>query len=51
MKIYRCVLGCLLVVFLVIGALFVMSYINEHRSVEDGTLIWRDEYATNCDLC
>ncbi len=40
MKIYRCFLGCLLVFFIAIGVIFIVSYINEHRSVEDGVLIW-----------
>lgn len=40
MKIYRCFLGCLLVFFIVIGVLFIVSYTNEQRSTDEGTLIW-----------
>lgn len=43
MKIYRCILGCLLVFFIVIGVLYVYAHYNEQRSMKDGTLVFRSE--------
>ena len=40
MKIYRCVIGCLLVFFLVISVWYMVSCINEQRSTDGGTLIY-----------
>ena len=51
MKIYRCILGCLLVVFIVLGVWYVVSNIYEQRSIEDGTLIWRVENVTDYRIC
>ena len=50
MKIYRYFLGCLLVFFIAIGVLFIVSYINEHRSVEDGVLIWEYNIGETQDM-
>lgn len=51
MKIYRCVIGCLLVFFLVVGVWYIATNINEQRSIEDGLLIWREEDVTDYGLC
>lgn len=40
MKIYRCVVGALLVLFLAIGVWYVYSTIYEQRSMDDGILIF-----------
>lgn len=47
MKIYRCVIGSLLVLFIAIGIWYVASYYDEHRSIEDGVLIWYQEQDWN----
>ena len=51
MKIYRCVLGFLIVFFLVIGVVLIASQYSERRSIDGGTLIWRVEDGTNHRLC
>lgn len=53
MKIYRCVVGCLLVFFIAIGVWYMVSCYNEQRSIEDGTLIWRGEevHVASHSLC
>ena len=51
MKIYRCIIGCLLVFFLVIGVWYIATSINEQRSIEDGLLIWREENVADYGLC
>ena len=43
MKIYRCIIGGLLVLFLVIGVWYIASCVNEQRSIQDGTLIYQTE--------
>lgn len=50
MKIYRYFLGCLLVLFIAIGVIYIVSYINEHRSVEDGVLIWEYNIGETQDM-
>lgn len=50
MKIYRYFLGCLLVLFIAIGVIYIVSYINEHRSVEDGVLIWEQNIGGAQDM-
>ena len=42
MKIYRCFIGVLFVLFIGIAVLFIVSYINERSSDRNGTLIWKD---------
>lgn len=39
MKLYRCMLGVLLVFFITLAVIFGVSYYNERRSIEDGILI------------
>ena len=39
MKIYRCIIGSLLVFFIAIGVWYIASCYNERRSNQDGTLI------------
>ena len=51
MKIYRGIIACLLVVFIVATIIYVAYFYNEQRSVEDGILIWRKNYVTSGDLC
>ena len=51
MKIYRCVIGCLLVFFIAIGVWYVVSCYGERRSIDEGTLIWRVEDGTDHSLC
>ena len=51
MKIYRCVIGCLLVFFIAIGVWYVLSCYSEQRSIEDGLLIWRVEDVAEHSLC
>ena len=51
MKIYRCVLGCLIAFFLVIGVIFLAAQYNERRSIDGGTLIWREENVTTHHIC
>lgn len=46
MKIYRCVLGCLLVFFIICGVIFVASQYSQRRSIDGGTLVWRAEDVT-----
>ncbi len=43
MKIYRCVVAGLLVLFLAIGVWYVFSNVYEQRSIDEGILIFRDE--------
>ena len=43
MKIYRCIIGGLLVLFLAIGVWYIASCIGEQRSTHDGTLIYRSK--------
>lgn len=51
MKIYRCILGCLLAFFIILGVWYVVSNINEQRSIDEGTLIWRVEDVADYHLC
>ena len=51
MKIYRGVVGCLLVFFLVLGIIFIASQYDKRYSTDGGTLIWRVEDVTNHSLC
>lgn len=53
MKLYRCVIGGLLVIFLAIGVWYMVSNYNEQRSINGGTLIWRGEeaFVTGNSLC
>ena len=39
MKIYRCVLGVLLVFFITLAVIIGFSYYSERRSIEEGILI------------
>ena len=39
MKLYRCMLGVLLVFFVALAVVFAISFYNEQRSIEDGILI------------
>lgn len=41
MKIYRYVLGCLLVFFIAVGVWYLYSCYYEQRSTSDGTLVFR----------
>lgn len=43
MKIYRCVVGALFVLVLVIGVWYVYSCVYERRSVDEGILIYNQE--------
>lgn len=43
MKIYRCVIGGLLVFFLIISVWYIASCVNEQRSIDGGTLIFYSE--------
>ena len=43
MKIYRCLIGCLLVFFIVVGVWYIVSCINERQTTEGGTLIFQSE--------
>ena len=40
MKIYRCLIGCLMAIFIAIGVWYLYSCYNEQRSINGGTLIW-----------
>lgn len=51
MKIYRAVLWCLLVVFIIAAVIYMAYFYNEQRSTNGGTLIWRVEDVTNYRLC
>lgn len=51
MKIYRCVVGVLLVLFLAIGVWYVYSNVYEQRSIDDGILIWEDKSVSGYRLC
>lgn len=44
MKIYRCIIGGLMVFFIIIGVWYIVSCYNEQRSMYDGTLIYYDFY-------
>ena len=43
MKVYRCVIAGLLVLFIAIGVWYIYSNAYEHRSIDDGILIKYDE--------
>ena len=43
MKIYRCIVGALLVLFLAIGVWYVYSNVYERRSTDDGILIFHQK--------
>ena len=43
MKIYRCVIGCLLVFFLAVGVWYIASSVNERNTTDGGTLIFQSE--------
>lgn len=51
MKIYRFIIGGLLVVFIAVTIIYIAYFYNEQRSIENGTLIWRVEHVANHDLC
>ena len=51
MKIYRRIIGGLLVIFIAATLIYIGYFYNEKRSVEEGTLIWRGENVTSYDLC
>ncbi len=62
MKIYRCVIGCLLVFFLVVGVWYIVSCVNEEHKTDGGTLIFQfkeqnemvkgvERIVTGHDLC
>ena len=51
MRIYRCVIGCLFVLFIVISVWYVVSCYNEQQTIDKGTLIWRVEDDTNHSIC
>lgn len=51
MKIYRWIIGVLLVVFLIVTVVYIAYFYNENRSIENGTLIWRKDNVTYYDLC
>ena len=52
MKIYRCVIGCLMVLFIAIGIWYIVSCYYEQGSTKDGTLIWRGvEDGADYNLC
>ena len=51
MKIYRRIIGGLLVIFIAATLIYIGYFYNEKRSVEEGTLIWRGENVTSFDLC
>lgn len=44
MKIYRCIIGGLMVFFIIIGVWYIVSCYDEQRSMDDGTLIYHDFY-------
>ena len=43
MKLYRCLIGGLLALFITIGVLFLVSYYEKEQSMKDGTLIFQCE--------
>ena len=43
MKLYRCMLGVLLVFFVALAVVFAISFYNEQRSTEDGILILHEK--------
>ena len=51
MKIYRGVLWCLLVVFIVAAIVYVAYFYSEERSTDGGTLIWRVEDVSGNSIC
>lgn len=51
MKIYRCIIGGLLAIFIIFGVWYIVSNISEQRSIDDGTLIWRVEHVADYHLC
>ncbi len=51
MKLYRYIVGSLLVIFIIVTVIYIAYFYDERRSVEDGTLIWRGENVTSYDLC
>ena len=40
MKLYRCVIAGLLIVFVIVGVWYIVSNYNEQRSVDGGTLVY-----------
>lgn len=48
MKIYRCVIGGLLVFFIAIGVWYVVSCLDEQRSYDKGILIWEQNRENDC---
>lgn len=51
MKIYRAVLWCLLVVFIIVIVIYMSYFYNEQRSTDGGTLIWRVEDVSGNSIC
>ena len=54
MKIYRCIIAGLLVLFLAIGVWYIYSNVYEQRSTDDGILIQYDkegECVSDYSLC
>ena len=51
MKIYRCIIGCLLVFFFAIGVWYVVSCYDKGQSISEGTLIWRVEDGADHSIC
>ena len=51
MKIYRCVLWCLLIIFLVVAIIYVAYFYSEQSSNNEGTLIWRGVNVTGYNIC
>lgn len=50
MKIYRCVLGILMVFFIIVGVWYVVSCYDEQRSTKDGTLIYEQIEDTGVEM-
>lgn len=51
MKIYRGILWCLLIVFVSATIIYIGYYINEQRSNQEGTLIWREMNVAGNGIC
>lgn len=50
MKVYRCIIACLMLTFIAIGVWYFIYALDEQRSTAGGTLIWRVEDVTGDGL-